>query len=224
MKKNRRTTKMKKTILSLGCLLLMTGLSFGANELLSLTHSGINSITLSSGTTSFQLDVSSSWTGYSSVGLSYWLQVPTTVASDFSITAVTYGSTWSSPNATGPSTVLFNDSVSADGAAANFSLETRDLGATVGVGNPSTAAGSYQEASMTINLSGLGPGTYTLKSTSQPSRISEQSGDNPNPPDNPFPVATFTITIVPEPATLSLLGLSGLGTLGLTMLRARRKG
>jgi hypothetical protein len=33
---------------------------------------------------------------------------------------------------------------------------------------------------------------------------------------------TFTITVVPEPATLSLLGLGGLGSLGLTLLRARR--
>ncbi|SRR5260370_6387265 len=33
---------------------------------------------------------------------------------------------------------------------------------------------------------------------------------------------TFTITVVPEPATLSLLGLSGLGSLGLNILRRRR--
>jgi hypothetical protein len=32
----------------------------------------------------------------------------------------------------------------------------------------------------------------------------------------------FTITVVPEPATLSLLGLSGLGSLGLNILRRRR--
>src|ERR1700752_2392475 len=108
---------MKKSILAAGCLLFMAGLSFGQTQSLSLTNSGLNHITLSSGTTSFELDTSSTFSGYSSVGLSYWLQVPTSVASDFSITGVTYGSTFSSGNQTGPSTVPFNDNTAADGAA-----------------------------------------------------------------------------------------------------------
>jgi hypothetical protein len=217
---------MKKSILTIGCLLLMAGLTFGANEMLSLTSSGNNSITLNSGTTSFSLTVSDSWTGYSSLGLSYWLQVPSAVASAFSITNVTYGSTFSSANQSGPATVLFNDSTSANGAASGFTLEDRDLGSTVGVGNPAVAAGSFPVTTMTINLNGLAPGTYTLESTFNSSRISEQT-DSSNG-DHSFQngvasPATFTITVVPEPATLSLLGLSGLGSVGLTMLRARRK-
>jgi hypothetical protein len=214
---------MKTAILSttIGCLLLTAGLTFGANEMLSLTSGGQNSITLNSGTTSFELDVSSSWTGYSSVGLSYWLQVPTSVASDFSITGVTYSATFPNGNNTSPATVLFTDSNPVDGAASGFSLETRDLGAVVADTNNPAAAGSYPDTMMTINLSGLAPGTYTLESTSSGSRISEQSDTGFN--DHPFPMSTFTITVVPEPATLSLLGLSGLGSLGLTMLRARRK-
>jgi hypothetical protein len=212
----------KQLAITVGCLLLMVGLTFGANETLTLQSGGLGSITLSSGTTSFQLDVSSSWTGYSSLGLSYWLQVPTAVASNFSLTGVTYSSAFPSGNQTTPATVLFNDSTAADGASSGFTIETRDLGGSVPIGNPNATAGTYQDTSMTVNLNGLAPGTYTLESTISGSRPSEQADDSFV--GHNFPLSTFTITVVPEPATWSLLGLGGLGSFGLTLLRARRRG
>jgi PEP-CTERM motif len=197
-------------------------LTFGANETLTLQSGGLSSITLTSGTTSFTLDVSSSWTGYSSTGLSYWLQVPTSVASSFSLTNGTYFSPFSDANQTAPSTVLFNDSTAADGASSGFTIETRTLGGIVPIGAPNATAGTYQNMSMTVNLNGLAPGTYTLESTISGSRPSQQIDDSFH--GNNFPLSTFTITVVPEPATLSLLGLGGLGSFGLTLLRARRRG
>src|ERR1700730_6596 len=215
--------KMKKQLgITVGCLLFMVGLTFGANETLTLQSGGLSSITLTSGTTSFTLDVSSSWTGYSSTGLSYWLQVPTSVASSFSLTSGTYFSPFSEGNQTAPLTVLFNDSTAAGGASSGFTIETRDLGGTVPIGNPNATAGTYQGTSITVNLNGLAPGTYTLESTISGSRPSEQTDDSFL--GHNFPLSTFTITVVPEPATWSLLGLGGLGSFGLTLLRGRRKG
>jgi PEP-CTERM motif len=211
-----------KLITLITCLLLMAGFTYGAGETLSLTSGGLNSITLNSGTTSFQLDVSSSWTGYSSYGLSYWLQVPSAVASAFSITNVTYGAAFPDGNQTSPATVQFTDSVAADGAKSGYTIETRDLGGTSSdTTGPGSSAGTYADTSMTISLNGLAPGTYILASTSSGSRPSKENDTSFG--THPFPEADFTITVVPEPATLSLLGLSGLGSVGLTMLRARRR-
>jgi hypothetical protein len=217
---------MKKQLsIIVGCLLLMAGSTFGLNETLTLQSGGLGSITLGSGTTSFTLAVSSSWTGYSSFGLSYWLQVPSAAASAFSLTNVTYSTTFPAGNQTSPTTVLFNDAVAADGAISGYTIETRDLGGTVNDTSTSTnaiAAGTYSDTSMTVNLSGLAPGTYVLKSTTSGSRPSEET--NSSFSSHNFPVANFTITVVPEPATWSLLGLGGLGSVGLTWLRARRRG
>ena len=52
-------------------------------------------------------------------------------------------------------------------------------------------------------------GTYTLRATTANPRASIQVTSDFN--DAPFPQASFVFNVVPEPSTLALIGLTGLG-------------
>jgi hypothetical protein len=91
--------------------------------------------------------------------------------------------------------------------ATNLSLATYTFSIA-----PGTPAGIYT-FDTTAGSTGVPPGDP------RGSRVTDQSGQ-------PFATTTsasFQITVVPEPETLSLFGLGTLGSFGLTVLRARRK-
>jgi hypothetical protein len=219
---------MKKTILSaLIPLFMATSAAFGTN-VLSFNDNGQGGQTATSGsynpTSTFNFDVSLTFTNppiSTSPGLSYWFEVPTALAPFISITSETYFTFTVGTDPNTPKT--FNDASGADSGFVTEKSATQagDLGATTTGTHP--GPGTYQVANIAFSLSGAPAGTYVLKTTALSPKASEVTGD-PSFTDNALDAqATYTITVVPEPATLSLLGLAGLGSFGLTVLRARRR-
>ena len=232
---------MKRIILSLAATSLLAVASAPAaitNALLSFNDNNgtPDALTSNVGTFTFSVDVYLSFSADANnpnmiKGLSFWLETEAGTASHFTLTSETY-STITQPTDTSPNKA-FNTSSSSTGADSGFmsshdtvvnpitgTVDTGDLGGTF-VLQP---AGIYKMCTLNFSVSGLAPGTYHLETTHLSPLISVATNNNTDPSltDTTLPQAIYTITIVPEPATLSLLGLSGLGSLGLTMLRARR--
>lgn len=217
---------MKTLRIAIGCLVLMAGVSFGqTTQSINFSDGGLYGGTNTSGTfnstASFNLTTSVTFSGFTGAGLSYWLEVPSALAPFISITSRTY-QTWTD-NTVGAGTVVFN---SATGADSGFTGENADLGATSTTDvnnnfNQAQPPGTYPVTTLGFNLSGAPAGTYTLQLETISPHISEIS--DTSHVAHAVGVSTYTITVVPEPATWSLFGIGGLGTFGLTWLRARRK-
>lgn len=211
---------MKKALL-----ILLIGLSTTATSLFAQTSQTL-SITGPSGWvpgTMVTLSVYDAYSGGVSYGLSYWLMVSNAIAPSLTITGLTYF-TFLDGNNIGTFPFSFNSTSSADPGFMTTTTANGQSGDLGGTSNspmqPPPPGVPVHVTDITFAIAANAPiGTYTLRTTTANPRLSIQVTSDFN--DAPFPQASFFFTVVPEPSTLALIGLTGLAA-GVMAYRRRK--
>jgi len=196
-----------------------------------------NSGTITPGGT-FDSTISLSITGSNTIGnvesLNMLLGTPTSGVNSganlFTVFVNSLVSPFNNKNSTSASGNQSSFTTAGDAANSGNTISTTslDLGANttspVTVASSGTTSFGVDVLRFTASPSVL-PGTYNFFLTSGGSQDAQGSWID-NSSNTTFALTSepvFTITVVPEPATLSLLGLGALGAIGLNLVRARRK-
>lgn len=213
---------MKRTLL-----IALIGLTFVATSLFAQTSQTL-SISGPSGWvpgTTVTLSVYDTFTGYDAIGLSYWLMVSNAIAPSLTITSVTYF-TFPFGNNIGTFPFSFNSSSGADPGFMSTTTndtpaQSGDLGATGnGPIQPPPPGVPWHITDVTFALAANAPiGTYTLRTTIASPRASLQVDSAFG--EYAFPQASFVFNVVPEPSTLALIALTGMGA-GVLAYRRRK--
>ena len=182
---------------------------FAQQHVQSLSFNGPSAIDITT-TNTFSVSVNLTFSGYSALGYTYWLEVQSALAPFLSITATTHFPPF--PGGPDPVPIAFST-----GGDPGYMGEAPALGGSSAM--PVTA-GTYHVMDLTFTLAPGSPlGMFDLRSTTTSPRISEVTDTNFM--DNNLPAAHFTINIVPEPSAIALLGIGAIGP-GVLIYRRRK--
>lgn len=213
---------MKKLLLTLACSVVMAAAALAQTQSINLYTTGT---TNTSGTyaagSSFSLDSSITFTGFTAIGLSEWLQVNSTIAPYITITGESYF-TFTDDNQTFLTGNSNNTFILTSGANTGFRVEGRDVGGTAVGPTEYRTAGTYTVNTITFTLAPDAPaGTYSIATTTLSPRQTAIGDTSFN--DHYTAQGTYTFTIaaaaVPEPSTWLA---AGLGVTGLLVYRRRQ--
>jgi hypothetical protein len=174
--------------------------------------------------TSVVLSVFDTYSGFGggSYGLSYWLEASNNIAPFLTITGLTYFTPFVDGNNIGTFPFSFNSNSGADSGFMSTTTANGQSGDLGGTSNPLTLIpdGTYHVTDVTIAIAANAPATsFTLRTTTANPRGSIQVTSDFN--DAAFPQASFFVNI-PEPSTVALLALSGVGV-GMAAIRRRNR-
>jgi hypothetical protein len=206
-----------KTKITLGILTLMTAVSFAGNppnpSLVFEPNSGTYNTT-----DTFSFDALLTFDGFNATGISFWLETVNAFAGSLSITGLTFGTTF--PSHSDPALpVFFNSGLGAD---PGYLVAPLDLGSSSDDFGNLPGPGTYLVAHITLSISGAVPGTYDISTTTISPRGSEVTSFDQTTgfADRNLPATHYTVTIVPEPNTLALIG--SVAILSLVFISRRR--